>query len=189
MIHLSQDPDAGKDWGQKEKGETEDEMVGWHHRVNDMNSSKLWEMVKDGEAWCSWGCKELDRLSNCTVITSLSQEDRSILDTRACICSKNGFLCAVYFWVSVWKYIFLSLPTLENIQRWRNWSPRKIMTCPRSQLTYSGKNKTRTQNSSYNIKINYRLEKKEKKKAKEILIFFSSNQWISTKKVNPELAI
>ena len=28
------DPDTGKDWGQKEKGMTEDEMVGWHHRLN-----------------------------------------------------------------------------------------------------------------------------------------------------------
>ena len=28
------DPDAGKDWGQEEKGVTEDEMVGWHHRLN-----------------------------------------------------------------------------------------------------------------------------------------------------------
>ena len=28
------DPNAGKDWGQKEKGTTEDEMVGWHHRNN-----------------------------------------------------------------------------------------------------------------------------------------------------------
>ena len=27
-------PDAGKDWGQKEKGATEDEMVGWHHWLN-----------------------------------------------------------------------------------------------------------------------------------------------------------
>ena len=27
-------PDAGKDWGQEEKGTTEDEMVGWHHRLN-----------------------------------------------------------------------------------------------------------------------------------------------------------
>ena len=27
-------PDAGKDWGQEEKGMTEDEMVGWHHRLN-----------------------------------------------------------------------------------------------------------------------------------------------------------
>ena len=28
------DPDAGKDWVQEEKGMTEDEMVGWHHRLN-----------------------------------------------------------------------------------------------------------------------------------------------------------
>ena len=28
------DPDAGKDWGQEEKGETEEEMVGWHHQPN-----------------------------------------------------------------------------------------------------------------------------------------------------------
>ena len=28
------DPDAGKDWGQEEKGATEDEMVGWHHGLN-----------------------------------------------------------------------------------------------------------------------------------------------------------
>jgi len=28
---IGKDPDAGKDWGQKEKGATEDEMVGWHH--------------------------------------------------------------------------------------------------------------------------------------------------------------
>ena len=28
------DPDAGKDWGQEEKGTTEDEIVGWDHRLN-----------------------------------------------------------------------------------------------------------------------------------------------------------
>ena len=28
------DPDAGKDWGQEEKGMTEDAMVGWHHQFN-----------------------------------------------------------------------------------------------------------------------------------------------------------
>ena len=28
------DPDAGKDWRQEEKGTTEDEIVGWHHRLN-----------------------------------------------------------------------------------------------------------------------------------------------------------
>ena len=28
------DPDSGRDWGQEEKGTTEDEMVGWHHRLD-----------------------------------------------------------------------------------------------------------------------------------------------------------
>ena len=31
---LEKDPDAGEDWRQEEKGTTEDEMVGWHHRLN-----------------------------------------------------------------------------------------------------------------------------------------------------------
>ena len=30
----AKDPDAGKDWGQEKTGMTEDEMVGWHHRLN-----------------------------------------------------------------------------------------------------------------------------------------------------------
>ena len=28
------DPDAGRDWAQEEKGTTEDEMAGWHHRLD-----------------------------------------------------------------------------------------------------------------------------------------------------------
>ena len=31
---IGKDPDAGKDWGQEEKGATEDEMIQWHHRLN-----------------------------------------------------------------------------------------------------------------------------------------------------------
>ena len=31
---IGKDPDAGKDWGREEKGTAEDEMVGWHHRLN-----------------------------------------------------------------------------------------------------------------------------------------------------------
>ena len=31
---IGKDPDAGKDWGQEEKGTTEDEIVGWHHQLN-----------------------------------------------------------------------------------------------------------------------------------------------------------
>ena len=32
------DSDAGRDWGQEEKGTTEDEMAGWHHRLNGRES-------------------------------------------------------------------------------------------------------------------------------------------------------
>ena len=31
---LKKNPDAGRDWGQEEKGMTEDEMAGWHHQLN-----------------------------------------------------------------------------------------------------------------------------------------------------------
>ena len=37
--------------GQEEKGTTEDEMVGWHHRLKDMSLSNLQELVMDREAW------------------------------------------------------------------------------------------------------------------------------------------
>ena len=61
---IGKDPDAGKDWGQEEKGTTEDEMVGWHHRLNGHGFG--WTLgVVDGQgglACCgSWGCKELNR--------------------------------------------------------------------------------------------------------------------------------
>ena len=35
-------PDAGKDWGQEEKGKTEDEMVRWHHRLNGHGFGTSW---------------------------------------------------------------------------------------------------------------------------------------------------
>ena len=31
---IGKDPDAGRDWGQEEKGTTEDDMPGWHHRLD-----------------------------------------------------------------------------------------------------------------------------------------------------------
>ena len=47
---IGKDPDAGKAWGQEEKGMTEDEMVGWHHWLDDMGLGRLWELVMDREA-------------------------------------------------------------------------------------------------------------------------------------------
>ena len=34
MQNIGKDPDAGRDWGQGDKGTTEDEMAGWHHRLD-----------------------------------------------------------------------------------------------------------------------------------------------------------
>ena len=60
---IGKDPDARRDWGQEEKGTTEDEMVGWHHWLNGHGFG--WTPgVGDGQgdlAYCgSWGRKESD---------------------------------------------------------------------------------------------------------------------------------
>ena len=52
------DPDAGEDWGQEEKGTTEDEVVGWHHRLNGHESEQaLGDREGQGSLACchSWG--------------------------------------------------------------------------------------------------------------------------------------
>ena len=45
------DSDAGRDWGQEEKGTTENEMAGWHHGLNRPTLGGFWELVMDREAW------------------------------------------------------------------------------------------------------------------------------------------
>ena len=60
---IGKDSDAGRDWGQEEKGMTEDEMARWHHRLNG-DESEWTPGVGDGQGGLvccdSWGCKELD---------------------------------------------------------------------------------------------------------------------------------
>ena len=60
---LRKDPDAGKDWKQKENGTTEDEMVGWHHWLNGHEFEQTLG-AGDGQgglACCSpWGHKDSD---------------------------------------------------------------------------------------------------------------------------------
>ena len=60
---IGKDPDAGKDWRQKEKGLTEDKMVVWHHQLN---GREFEQTPGDSEgqgslACCSlWGFKEVN---------------------------------------------------------------------------------------------------------------------------------
>ena len=60
---IGKDPDARKDWRQEEKGMIEDEMVGWHHRLNGQEF-KHGLGISDGQGspvcCSSWGCKESD---------------------------------------------------------------------------------------------------------------------------------
>ena len=57
---IGKDPDVGKDWGQEEKGTTEDEMVGWHHRFNghEFEQTPGYSEGQGGLVCCSpWGCR------------------------------------------------------------------------------------------------------------------------------------
>ena len=49
---IVKDPDAGRDWGQEEKGMTEDEVVGWHHQ-HDGHECDQAPGVDDGQGSCS----------------------------------------------------------------------------------------------------------------------------------------
>ena len=58
---IGKDSEAGKDWGQEEKGMTEDEMVGWHHQLNGHEFEQaLGDAEEQGGLVCCspWGRKE-----------------------------------------------------------------------------------------------------------------------------------
>ena len=58
---IGKDPDAGKDWGQEEKGETENELADDITDLMGINLGKLQEMVRDRETcWSAWGHQESD---------------------------------------------------------------------------------------------------------------------------------
>ena len=106
------DPDAGKDWGQEEKGTTEDEMVGWHHRLNG-HGFDLTLGVVDGQGGllcCSpWGHKEADTTE------------------------QHGYLCCVLFCLhSLTSGLqrFISIPHTKYIHSVLR--PQKFQTIPES---------------------------------------------------------
>ena len=79
---IRRDPDAAKDWRQKEKRATEDEMVGWHHQLNGHESIEQTSRDSDGQG--NLVCKKLHgvtkswtQLSNQTTTNiSLLQEEK-----------------------------------------------------------------------------------------------------------------
>ena len=72
------DPDAGKDWRQEEKGMTEDEIVGWHHQLNEREFEQAPGVgdVQGSQACCSpWGRKESNMTEQLNW-TDENQQDR-----------------------------------------------------------------------------------------------------------------
>ena len=90
------DPDAGKDWGQEEKGMTEDKMVGWHHWLNGHGFG--WTPgVGDGqgglECCSSWGGKESDTTKQLNWTDSIWPYLNLITYAETLIPNKVTFTC------------------------------------------------------------------------------------------------
>ena len=72
---IGKDSDAGRDWGQEEKGTTEDEMAGWHHWL-DGHESEWIPGAGDGQGGLgscnSWVTKSQTRLSDWTELNNES---------------------------------------------------------------------------------------------------------------------
>ena len=91
---IGKDPDAGRDWGQEEKGMTEDEMAGWHHQLY-AHEFGWTPGVGDGQgglACCdSWCFKELDMTErlNWTELKDLESEGHlfSLLTSQFSSCT------------------------------------------------------------------------------------------------------
>ena len=72
---IGKDPDAGKDWGQEEKGVTEDELVGWHHWLNGFEFEQTrGDSEGQGSLVCCspWGSNESDTTWDRTATTTKS---------------------------------------------------------------------------------------------------------------------
>ena len=124
---IRKDPDTGKDWGQEENWMTEDEMVGWHHRLSE---PEFEQTLEDGEgqgslACCSpWGYKESDmteQVNNILYFTDLKKSKKKtklsacccfFSVTQSCLilcnsmyCSTPGFSVLCYLLEISWTHI------------------------------------------------------------------------------------
>ena len=73
---IGKDPDAGKDWGQEEKGTTEDELVGWYPLVN---GHEFEQTRGDSE----------DRKACCAVVHGIAKSGTQLNDWRTTFLSEN----------------------------------------------------------------------------------------------------
>ena len=88
LTHFGKDPDAGKDWGQEEKGTTEDEMVGWPHRLDGHEFEQalgVGDRQRSMACCRPWGRKESDMTErlNWTDMNALFHTDTQSLEEQS----------------------------------------------------------------------------------------------------------
>ena len=110
---IGKDSDAGRDWGQEEKGTTEDEMAGWHHWL-DGRESEWTPGVGDRQgslACCdSWGRKGSDTTErlNWTELKVLQPVSHWVMPWIRCLHSKSSVPSSIshFTWFSCGKIVF-----------------------------------------------------------------------------------
>ena len=108
---IGKESDAGRDWGQEEKGTTEDEMAGWHHRLDGHEFG--WTLgAGDGQGGLvccdSWGCKESDTTERLNWTEIIESRIRRLNIVKMLILSK--FICRFFLLVGMQT----STATMEN---------------------------------------------------------------------------
>ena len=110
---IGKDSDAGRDWGQEEKGTTEDEMAGWHHGLDGHEFE--WTLgVGDGQgglACCSsWGCQESVKPSNHLILCHLLLLSPSFLPSIRVFSNESVLHIR---WPKYWSFHFTISPSNE----------------------------------------------------------------------------
>ena len=106
---VGKDPDAGEDWGQEEKGVTEDEMVGWHHWLNGCEceqAPKIQSWAEKPGMLRSMGSQR----AGCRLVTEPQQPPRH----RVALCSSSGAvtLCFLHLGAPVLDACYSQIPHL-----------------------------------------------------------------------------
>ena len=145
---IGKDSDAGRDWGQEEKGTTEDEMAGWHHRLNGQEFG--WTLgVGDGQgglACCnSWGHKESDitewlnwteiRFYGLTI--NVTGESNSVLSPLThliwslfALNNSAQLQLHIYIYVYVCMYVYIYMSMFLTVKKYRALEIHFICNCP-----------------------------------------------------------
>ena len=135
---IGKDSDAGKDWGQEEKGMTEDEMDGWHHWLNG-RESECTPGAGDGQGGLvcsdSWGRVESDPTAqlNWTELNQYLGLPRCLSGKEStCQCARCRFDLWVgkIPWRKIWELTSVFLPGKSHRQRslvgYSPWGHRRI---------------------------------------------------------------